>query len=374
MSNKSKQSSTLLYILLPLAVLLIAAGLLFVFRDSLPFDLPLPVAWQPPTETPPPSATATASPLPPTATATPAPSDTATLAPSPEPSATISLTATIRSTATPFPTSTLTATPEGVVNTPTRTATSRWFYRVNTATPRPTNTPLPTRTPSITPTPTPRDHLLRIDAPGPLSKLVSPLLFDAYVMIGADGRANVELFGEDGRLIATDTVFGETGRYYRVQRYLDFSIPGAGELARLRFTTKDRYGRITSLSSVDVVLLQFGRSIPNPPTVWLDPFIIWRPSRGSTVSGGVAWIDGLAYNVNSSPVIIEILASDGSVIASREIILPEPLEGRSHARFDVGLSYTVEQRTPVLLVMRQESDNRMPGTVYLSSVEIILEP
>jgi hypothetical protein len=245
---------------------------------------------------------------------------------------------------------------------------------VNTATPRPTNTPLPTRTPSITPTPTPRDHLLRIDAPGPLSKLVSPLLFDAYVMIGADGRANVELFGEDGRLIATDTVFGESGRYYRVQRYLDFSIPGAGELARLRFTTKDRFGRITSLSSVDVVLLQFGRSIPNPPTVWLDPFIIWRPARDSTVSGGVAWIDGLAYNVNSSPVIIEMLASDGSVIASREIILPEPLEGRSHARFDVGLSYTVEQRTPVLLVMRQESDNRMPGTIYLSSVEIFLEP
>jgi len=88
----------------------------------------------------------------------------------------------------------------------------------------------------------------------------------------------------------------------------------------------------------------------------------------------VLWIDGLAYPVNESPVIVELLTTSGEVIASREIELPEVKEGFSHARFDVGLSYEVEGLTAALLVMRQESDNRLEGTVFLSSVPILLEP
>lgn len=358
-------------IVIPIVVIFLGAGLLFVFRDALPFDLPLPAAWQPTaTNTAQPSAT-----LSPTAsiTATKAPTLTATEAP-PTATPTITRTATITSTATAFPTSTHTPTLEGTQATLTPTRTVPWYYRRTPATPIPSLTPTFTKTPTITLTPTPRDHELRIDSPGPLSKVVSPLLYDAYIATGADGQAHVRLIGEDGRIIATDTIYGDAGRHFRVQRYLDFTIPGAGELARLEITVLDRYGRITSLSSVDVVLLSMGSDVTNPAIYWLDPFIIWHPVKNSTVTGGVAWIDGLAYNITDNPVILEMIARDGTVIARKEIILPEVREDRTHARFDVGMPYEVDEATPVLLVMYQESDNRLGGTVYLSSVEITIAP
>lgn len=360
-----------LYFVLPLALILIAAGLLFVFRDSLPFDLPLPAAFQP-TATPPPEPSPTLSPTA-SLTNTRAPTLTATEVP-PTNTPTITRTATITATATAFPTSTHTPTLEGTQVTLTPSRTVPWYYRRITFTPTPSRTTAPTNTPTITLTPTPRDHELRIDSPGPLSKAVSPLLYDAYIAPGADGQAHVRLIGEDGRIIATDTIYGDFGRHFRVQRYLDFTIPGAGELARLEIHVVDRYGRTTALSTVDVVLLAMGSDVTNPAIHWLDPYIIWHPEKDSTVIGGVAWIDGLAYPINDNPVVLEMIASDGTVIARKEIILPAVKEGRTHARFDVGMPYEVEQATPVLLVMYQESDNRLDGVVYLSSVAITIAP
>jgi len=360
-----------LYFVLPLALILIAAGLLFVFRDSLPFDLPLPAAFQP-TATIPPEPSATHSPTA-SITATRAPTLTATEAP-PTATPTITRTATITSTATAFPTSTHTPTLEGTQATLTPTRTVPWYFRRTPATPIPSLTPTFTKTPTITLTPTPRDHELRIDSPGPLSKVVSPLLYDAYIAPGADGQAHVRLVGEDGRIIATDTIYGDFGRHFRVQRYLDFTIPGAGELARLEIHVVDRYGRTTALSSVDVVLLSMGSDVTNPAIHWLDPFIIWHPEKETTVTGGVAWIDGLAYPINDNPVVLAMIARDGTVIARKEILLPAVKEGRTHARFDVGMPYDVEEATSVLLVMYQESDNRLDGVVYLSSVAITIAP
>ena len=376
MAENKRSIPNWIYFVAPLVLVLIAAGLLFVFRDSLPFELPLPVALQA-TATQTNTLEPTRSPTPPLAMATASLTATPTLTVTQMTvtnTATITSTATKKLTATPIPNSTNTPTPEGLVDTPTPTRTQRWYYRVNTNTPRPSYTPTFTKTPTITLTPTPRDHELRIDSPGPLSKIVSPLLYDAYIAPGVDGKAYVQLIGEDGRVIATDTIYGDYGRHYRVQRYLEFIIPGAGELARLQISVLDGHGRITALSSVDMVLLQMGTDVTNPAIHWLDPYIIWHPEDESTVSGGVAWIDGLAYNISEMPVILEMIASDGTVIAHKEIILPEVKEGRTHARFDVGMPYTVEEETPVLLVMYQESDNRLGGVVYLSSVEIVLKP
>ncbi|NSW54155.1 MAG: hypothetical protein HPY85_16750, partial [Anaerolineae bacterium] len=221
---------------------------------------------------------------------------------------------------------------------------------------------------------TPRDHNLRIDGPGPLSKLVSPILYDVYIRTGADGTALVELIGEDGRLITSDSIYRGADRYFRAQQYLEFTIPGVSELARLQFTARDANGRVTAMSSVDVVLLAMGEDVLNPAYFQLDPYIVWEPKKDAVISGGVAWVDGLAYPVNDQPVILELLDANGEVIASRLIELPEVKEGHTHTRFDVGISYTVTGRTPALLVMRQESANRIAGTVYLSSVPVVLEP
>ena len=352
-----------------LAVVVLGIAAFLIFRQTLGVDL----AFFSP-------ATATATTVP---SKTPTPTlllalPTETKKPTPEPTEVLPTeTSTLvpkTNTPTAFPTATFTATTEGEVIIPTPSATYRWYLRRNTATPRPTLTPTYTRTPTITPTPTPHDPELRIDSPGPLSKVVSPLFIDMRIATGADGTALIELFGEDGRLITRYSVYGGVGRHFHTQHYLEFEIPGAGEFGRLQLTVRDAYGRITALSSVDIVLLKLGTDKTNPAIHLLDPYIFWNPKKNETVSGGVLWIDGLAYPVNDNPVIVELLTTGGEVIASREIDLPEVKEGFTHARFDVGLPYEVTGTTSALLVMRQESDNRLEGTVFLSSVPIILEP
>ena len=247
MAETKRSTPKWLFIVIPLAVIILGAVLLFVFRESLPFDLPLPAAFQP-TSTYTPEPTMTPS-LAASATATQAPTRTATEE-LPTPTATLSPTSTKKLTATPFPTSTHTPTLEGTQITLTPTRTVPWYYRRITFTPTRSRTTAPSKTPTITATPTPRDHELRIDSPGPMSKVVSPLLYDTYVAPGADGKAYVRLIGEDGRVIATDTIYGDYGRHFRVQRYLDFSIPGVGELARLEIHVVDRYDRTYDLAVV----------------------------------------------------------------------------------------------------------------------------
>jgi hypothetical protein len=46
----------------------------------------------------------------------------------------------------------------------------------------------------------------------------------------------------------------------------------------------------------------------------------------------------------------------------------------SHIPFEAYLPYSVETSTNVRLVVRQESASRLPGTIYLYSFEITLEP
>lgn len=365
--KSNKPSPVRWMVLLVAALAIITLMLLYAFRDVLPFGIAFLLS-------PTPGQTAVlASPSQTAVVAgsTPSPTTlatfTATLGPSPSPDQPTN-------TVTAFPTATFTATLEGTQMSPTPSATARWYLRGNTPTPRPTYTPTKTRTPTITLTPTPRDHALRIDSPGPLSKEVSPLWVDAAIAPGADGTALLELIGEDGRLITSMSVYGGEDRLFQIQRSLEFSIPGAGELARLLVSVRDAYGRITSLSSVDVVLLQMGDDERNPAVFTLDPYIVWEPQKNSVVSGGVLWLNGLAYGVNENPLIIEMITTSGEVVASKQITLPAVKEGHTHARFDVGVPYTVDTQTPVLLVLRQESDNRIAGTVFLSSVPITLEP
>ncbi len=88
------------------------------------------------------------------------------------------------------------ASPVPVTPTPTASLTP-------TITPTFTLTPSPTPTATSTPTQGPTAPLpsIRILSPGPLSKVISPIELKAYVQPGADNRYQIELLGEDGRLL-----------------------------------------------------------------------------------------------------------------------------------------------------------------------------
>lgn len=199
---------------------------------------------------------------------------------------------------------------------------------------------------------------------------------EAWVTPGDDGIVNLTLIGEGGNVL-----FGKALNYrqYRNQSFsimqlVEFSIPGVAETARLEIATNDLFGRKISLYSVDLILLSLGHDDLNPPLSILEPYIIRYPERNQVFKGGSLLVTGLARPVNDNPVIIEIIDETARVIASTQVSIPRPRGTESHTPFAVDIPYSVSASTPVRLTLRQESSGRIPGTVSLSSMKIVLEP
>ena len=360
--------------------LVVAAGLLAACgNDWQPVDsLQTPLALFSGTATPTSTATFVPTPLPTdTPTATPEPptvTPTDTPSPIPLPTDTPTETATPTLTATDGPSPTPTRTPS-ITRTPTKTRTVT-RTRIPSLTRTRTATPTITSTATITLTPTPPPAGLRIMKPGPLSKLVSPIKIQSALVVGDDGLVYIDLTGEDGRLLSRQVLNYRAyiGQEIFIAPEVPFEITSAAETARLTMYTQDAFGRRVRLLGVDLVLMQVGDPEINPAAVVQEPFIVRQPVKDMELSGGLLIVDLLARPVSTRPLILDLVAEDGSVVGSRQVDIPPLMGDFSHSPLTVDIPYTVYGRTPVRLTLRQESDGRIPGTVALSSLLIILYP
>jgi len=296
-----------------------------------------------------------------TATATPLPTETFTLTPSPSSTPTLTSTETLTITAGPSPTNT---------RTPTRT-------RRPSITSSITLTRTPTQTSTVTNTPTPPFAMLRLQRPGPMSKVVSPIQIVAMISPGDDGYVYLQLIGEDNRIISQGYLDYRTsiGRTFLIDPLLDFDISAAVESARLILFTRDQYSRLKALSSTDILLMSVGAPEIYPFTELKSPYLIRYPFKDQEIEGGQLPLIGLARPVNDKPIIIELIDQNGRVVGKSEISVPSPTGDLSHTPFNTTIAYTVTDETPVRLTLRQESGNEtIPGNVALASMEIVLKP
>jgi len=274
------------------------------------------------------------------------------------------------------PTATYTATSTQTLE-PISTVIATLFYQ-GTPTPGPTATRTrpPTATPTVTLTPTPPFAYLHITRPGLFSKLISPYRMEAMVQPGEDGLVRIELIGEDNRMIANQVLDYRDylNRRFWIAPFLEFQIAGAAETARLVMSVEDQFGRKIALSSVDLILMALGDNETSPSVVDLEPYIIRYPYADQTIQGGKLWVSGVARGVNDSPLIIELINEEGNVVGASRVEVPPPTEEMSHMPFGVEIPYFVEGTTPVRLTIRQDSTQRIPGIVALSSIKIVLEP
>lgn len=322
------------------------------------------------------NATATYTLVPPTAT----PTDTATptVTPTDTPSPTSTPTDTPTATPSDTPTQTLTHTfgPSPTnTKTPTLTRTAT-RTRIPTRTRVPSKTPTITYTPTITLTPTPPAPFARIVRPGPLSKVLSPLRINARLTPGDDGMIIVELVGEDSRMIArqVEDYRFYLGRSITVGPVVPFVISAAAETARLSVYTLDLSGRRIALASVDLILLSVGSYDINASPITEAPYIVRSPQRGADIFGGTLRVEGLVRPVSDQPLIIELIDEQGKIVGATQVDIAPPTPDLSHTPFTAEVPYTVEARTAVRLTLRQESSGRIPGTVWLSSLLVTLNP
>ena len=276
--------------------------------------------------------------------------------------------ATPQTTASPTASPTEAGTPTfGPSPTRTRTPTPTRF---------PSRTPLPSRTPTITPTPSPPQAWMRIQRPGPYSRVVSPISIEALISPGEDGYVHVELTGEDGRLITRQALDLRAflNRHFYIAPEIPFEIQAAAETARLTVRVEDRFNRPIYLCSVDLVLMQLGKNDILPQSITQEPFLVRLPREGAVVRGGVLQVNGLARLINDNPLNIALVDEQNRVVGSVSLEISQPYGDLSHIPFQTYIPYTVTESSGVRMLLFQESNTRIPGVVWLSSMLLTLEP
>jgi hypothetical protein len=243
-----------------------------------------------------------------------------------------------------------------------------------TLTPTVTSTFLPpTLAPTLTPTPGPRVPLaaIQVRAPGPMSRVVSPLQVSVLAIAADSRRIEIGLFGEDGRLLGRSLVavpgsaLGDT-----LSVKVPFEIRAAGETGFVQVSTRDIRGRVQSLITVPVLLLSAGESQINPAgnTVY-ERVALSDLQAESDVSGGVLHISGEVLPYNSSPVIMELVSDEGVNLSLRVL----NVAGTDWQSVETTLPYRVERLTPARLYARQ-ADDLFGADGYVYSLPLNLLP
>jgi hypothetical protein len=231
-----------------------------------------------------------------------------------------------------------------------------------------TFTPMPTAT--ITSFPWHEDATIQFTSPGPMSKLVSPIQLRATVISGDSEKVQVDLYGEDGRLLSRNLrAVRTTTTGALVSMKIPFETRATAELGRITISTLDKSGRVQSLNSVRVLLLSSGVNEINPPGNLSEPVGVFSPVSEESVSGGVLNVKGDIWPFSLQPVILELISPAGKSMALR-ILTVEDIHPQL---FQTTIPYKVTEPMLARLTIRQD-DDRMPGLFYVYSQVVLLNP
>lgn len=245
-----------------------------------------------------------------------------------------------------------------------------------TPTQPPTNTPRPMlrSTPMATFTQTTipghEPAAIQIFAPGPMSKVTSPITLRMKIVSGESEKIQIDLYGEDGRLLTRipkqlRTSHDGVDQTIRVP----FETRAAAELGRITVSTEDKAGRTQALNSVRLLLLSSGNNEINPPGNPSEPVGVFSPRSEESASGGVLNVRGDVWPFNLQPVILELVNPNGQSIGLR-IITVEDIHPQL---FETTIPYAITEPTNARLLIRQD-DDRIDGLFYVYSQEVLLNP
>ena len=236
--------------------------------------------------------------------------------------------------------------------------------------PEPTLTPKPKPTATATSIPGHEPAAIQIFAPGPMSKVVSPINLKMNIVIGESQKAQIDLYGEDGRLLSRTlkkVPLSGDGVFQQIK--IPFEIRTAAEVARITVSTLDKAGRMQSLNSVRVLLLSSGENEITPPGNPSEPVGVFKPTLKDTAAGGVLNVRMDVWPFNLNPVLLELIGPDGKSLGLRVLTVDE----LTPQMFETTLPYKITDPTLARLTIRQD-DDRMDGLFYVYSQEILLNP
>jgi hypothetical protein len=237
----------------------------------------------------------------------------------------------------------------------------------------------PTRTPTITSTPTTPVADIQFVMPGPMSRVSSPLHLIANLRSVPSGSYIVELWieplqpgGEPRKLYAElERIISDPVNWIYLDQEIQFELSRVSEFGQLRLTVLDQYDQPVSINSLDLLLLSMGPSTITPTSWKTEPIVIREPTPNQLIQGGKVIVSGMV-KPSADFLLVELVASDGSVVGYRQVYVTPAADG-SYVPYAVEVPYQVKVATWVRLRI-SESSTRIPGMDHLTSVEVFLTP
>jgi hypothetical protein len=234
--------------------------------------------------------------------------------------------------------------------------------------------PPPPATATFTPQPNVPYAQIQFLEPGPMSKIVSPIKFQMMILAGESDIVQIELLGEDGRLLyrIVERISRDLGSLFYSSK-IPFEIRAAAETGLIQVSTKDQYGRMQALNSYPVVLLSSGANEITPAgNLIYERCVLFEPrAHDAEVSGGVLTVSGHMWPYNKQYIILDLVLPDGKIAGSRIV----NMNGTDPQDFSTTIPYKVRGPLLARLTVRQldfDFISNMP--IYVYSQEILLNP
>lgn len=221
----------------------------------------------------------------------------------------------------------------------------------------------------------PKSGELLILQPGNNARLISPLKLQIVTKPGEDGLVRIELIGHDNRLIFRKLMDYRSyiGKTMLLEQEIPFEIRN-DETARLQIVLEDTKGRTIFLNSINLTLLGVRGSESGGDEVTNPRFRFEKPDFSTEIKGKTLTLLCEIKPVNSTPVIVELVAKDGHTLSSRLVPISMPNNQTAFTTLKAELPFRVSAPTQVTLRIRQESNNLIKGTVLVWSKKVTISP
>lgn len=236
--------------------------------------------------------------------------------------------------------------------------------------------PVPNVTPSVTPTQVSlRPEKVTILRPAEGSMVVSPIRVVGQAGPAYLNRVEINLIGEDGRLIAEhhDYLYALPGNLGPYNTVFEFETPYLAESARLEVRNYDPInGQLDHLSSVDLTLLSLGNPRIHHTIHGPEKLQINSPYENEIIKGDSVTVSGVGWPDTDEPLHVELINSAGEIIGSG-LFKFTPHEIGVAAGFEIEINYQVDSFQVARIAVYEMSDT-IPGMLHYSSVPVYLRP
>jgi Immunoglobulin-like domain of bacterial spore germination len=230
--------------------------------------------------------------------------------------------------------------------------------------------------PSNMPAPEEPAEAIQIAAPGPGSRLVSPMTVRAVTTLPAfENTLTLRVLLDDGtELIPPQAVIGSgpEGGPLTFEATLTFDVTEERPAFLQAYLVSPRDGGVTHLTSVAVTIMPSGTADVRPAAEEAERLQILAPASGDSILGGLVHVEGIGVASFEQALLVEVQDAYGEVIGVQPVLVQAADFGLPGS-FAADVTYTLTASGPGRVVVRDISPAH-GGDVHRSSVEVNLAP